>query len=168
MSRHQLTHADASKGGKHRYLTAKVNSKLQKTLAELGLTSDILADVKDIAVELIKASQANPLVGCVVCMVTVNLLKRLMIIDENVELVLLAIIGTASAVDILGELEKDIPFIGLFTGGGGKESLIRPVPTTLTHAQTEGEAKKATDIGNKTVEAMITTVLSRLPAAAAA
>lgn len=163
MPKHKFTPADAVKGGRSSVRLKRQAIKLQRDLAAIGLTSDVLADVKDILVEIIKASQANPLIGIVVALVTANVLKRVGVIDAAVEEDILIIVSAAGAVNLATAL-KDLVF-----GGASAIDLVKPTPTTLTHAETDQQAGPAAPSPGETGAALslITKLASKAAVAAA-
>jgi hypothetical protein len=128
--RHQLTTEERAKGGKLSAKIRKAALRLERQLAQMGFAESVIHDLKDITVELIKTAQTNPLVGIAVSLVTVDILKRLHIIDEKIFDLLVLIISAAAGVDLARALLE-----GLIPGTGNVD-LIKPVPSTYTRADT--------------------------------
>lgn len=139
----------------------KAALKLDKQLAEYGLAATVITDVKDIIVEVIKASQANPLVGVAVALISTNVLYRAKIIDGQVYALIVTLVTAAAGVTIAGDLLSEL---NPFKGGSSNADLIRPTPTTLTQAETHagtttGQNMQGTSTANNALTSTIVGLL---------
>ena len=142
----------------------KAQRRLTREMAQLEFAQSLVSDIKEIGVELIKASQTNPLVGVAVAAISVNMARKLKLIDQSVENVLLTFIAAAGGISIVDELLGDIPFIGK---GTGSPQLIMPTAQTFTRADS---APSKEETGNKTADQMVAAglgLVSKVAAAAA-
>lgn len=151
---------------------------LKKKALKVAANSDLMAfvsaitgDLKDIVVELIRATQANPLVGITVTLVTADVLYRAKIIGPTTVKVLFGIVGTAAGLDLTKEAVDIIEGVVLpFLGNGNAtntDSIIKPTPTTFTPVNAES-SKGSQQTGNAAVDGMVAAALGNLIKVAAA
>ena len=162
--KHGLTKEDARRGGLSSAKTRRTIARLERELGKMGLTSDLVSDLKDVVVEVIRATQAHPLMGVAVALIVTNVLYRIGVISASVFTLIVTIVAGSAGVTIVGDLLSDVlPF----SGGSPNSDLVKPTPTTLSQTHAEG-GKSDRSAGGNAVKAMVAQALGQLPAVVAA
>lgn len=163
MPGHSFTPEEARQAQRRGVSLKKKALKLAGESELLGFIADLSGDAKDIVVEIIRAAQANPLLGIFVALVGSNVLKRGGVIDQTTANILVGVILVAFGITEAAALEQAIPGLGALFGsssGSSVEKLLIPTPTTLTQVQAEQKGQGQT--GNKTGDAMVAAALGNI------
>lgn len=95
----------------------------------LDVLMDLMANAKDLSIEMIRASMSNPLLGIFTSIVSVDILEQLKIIRPATAWGLYAAIGVMEGAGATADVIKS--FESIFHGAQGTTSQVQPSATTL-------------------------------------
>lgn len=101
----------------------KNEKKIEELLVLLG------SDVKELGIEMIRASMSNPLLGIFTAIVSVDILEQIKVIRPATAWGLYAAIGVMEGAGAAADVIKS--FESIFGGAKGTTSLVQPSATTL-------------------------------------
>jgi len=109
------------------------DEKFADTLALLS------TDVKDVVVELIRASNSNPLIGILVSIVSVDILSRAHIIDSATAAGLYVAIGAIEGASVAGTIISDFTDVFKIFSKSPTQDLVRPSASTIVYEMSKGK-----------------------------
>jgi hypothetical protein len=102
----------------------------------LNFLGNLTGDIKDVAIEIIRTANSNPLLGILVSVVTVDILSRLKIIDPGTAAGLYVAIGTIEGAEVAtGVITSLTDVFHLFGKSPAAPNLIEPSATTIVYGQ---------------------------------
>lgn len=111
-------------------------SKLKSERELMNFLSNLSGDVKDIAIEIIRTANSNPLLGILVSVVSVDILSRLKIIDPGTAAGLYVAIGTIEGAEVAtGVITSLSDVFHIFGKSPSAPNLIEPSATTIVYGQ---------------------------------
>jgi len=119
-------------------------SKLKTERELMSFLSNLSGDVKDIAIEIIRTANSNPLLGILVSVVSVDILSRLKIIDPGTAAGLYVAIGTIEGAEVAtGVITSLADVFHIFGKSPSAPNLIEPSATTIVYGQGKQEDLQA-------------------------
>lgn len=111
-------------------------NKLKSERELMSFLSTLTGDVKDIAIEIIRTANSNPLLGILVSIVSVDILARLKIIDPGTAAGLYVAIGTIEGAEVAtGIITSLSDVFHIFGKSPSAPNLIEPSATTIVYGQ---------------------------------
>lgn len=111
-------------------------SKLKSERELMSFLSNLSGDVKDIAIEIIRTANSNPLLGILVSIVSVDILSRLKIIDPGTAAGLWVAIGTVEGAEVASGIITSLADVfHIFGKSPAAPNLIEPSATTIVYGQ---------------------------------
>ena len=119
-------------------------SKLKTERELMSFLSNLSGDVKDIAIEIIRTANSNPLLGILVSVVSVDILSRLKIIDPGTAAGLYVAIGTIEGAEVAtGVITSLGDVFHIFGKSPSAPNLIEPSATTIVYGTGKSEDLQA-------------------------
>lgn len=111
-------------------------NKLKSERELMSFLSTLTGDVKDIAIEIIRTANSNPLLGILVSIVSVDILARLKIIDPGTAAGLYVAIGTIEGAEVATSTLAALGDVfHIFGKSPTAPNLIEPSATTIVYGQ---------------------------------
>lgn len=135
---------DNKQSKKSEYMRTYRRSKLKSERELMTFLGNLSGDIKDIAIEIIRTANSNPLLGILVSVVSVDILSRLKIIDPGTAAGLYVAIGTIEGAEVAtGVITSLTDVFHIFGKSPSAPNLIEPSATTIVYGQSKQEDLQA-------------------------